>query len=166
MGPPFCARRQTLIGTPGARDPAAISAYRPAWYTRRGMARRIRRAEFERLVVRALQSLPPEIEEQLDNVAVVVEEWPDEEQVEIGGDSHGHGPYGLLGLYQGIPLTDRDGYGMGGSLPDKISIFQGPIEALGLSREETVEEIRKTVLHELGHHMGFSEGDLERLGYE
>ena len=126
----------------------------------------MRRREFERLVATALESLPPEIDEQLDNVAVVVEDWPDEEQLATGGDDpHGHGPHGLLGLYQGTPLIDREGYGMGGVLPDKISIFQRPIEALGLGRGGTVEEIRKTVLHELGHHMGFSEGDLERLGY-
>lgn len=127
----------------------------------------MRRSEFERLVVRAVRSVPPEIEQQLDNVAIVIEDWPDEEQITIGGDDpHSHGPYGLLGLYQGIPLTDREGYGMGGSLPDKISIFQRPIEALGLSREATIEEIRKTVLHELGHHIGFFERDLEHLGYQ
>ena len=127
----------------------------------------MRRSEFERLVVRAVRSVPPEIEQQLDNVAIVIEDWPDAEQMTIGGDNpNSHGPHGLLGLYQGIPLTDRDGYGAGGSLPDKISIFQRPIEALGLSREATIEEIRKTVLHELGHHMGFSERDLEHLGYQ
>ena len=127
----------------------------------------MRRTEFERLVVEALESLPPEIAGQLDNVAIVVEDWPDEEQLAIGGDDpHGHGPHGLLGLYQGVPLTEREGYGMGGVLPDKISIFQRSIETMSLSRTETIEEIRKTVLHELGHHLGFSEGDLERLGYE
>ncbi len=127
----------------------------------------MRRSEFERLVVRALESLPAEIDERLDNVAIVVEDWPDEEQLALGDeDPHDHGAYGLLGLYQGVPLNARDGYGMGGVLPDKISIFRRPIEAMGLDHRETVEEIRKTVLHEIGHHMGFSEGDLERLGYD
>jgi predicted Zn-dependent protease with MMP-like domain len=133
-------------------------------YTQAEMARRMRRMEFERLVVKAVRSLPPEIEDRLDNVAIVIEDWPSEDKIPRGGDDS-NGKYGLLGLYEGIPLTDRDGYGMGGTLPDKISIFQRPMEALGLSREETVEEIRKTVLHELGHHMGFSEKDLDRLGY-
>jgi predicted Zn-dependent protease with MMP-like domain len=121
----------------------------------------MRRREFERLVQDALDSLPPEIAERLDNVAIVVQDWPDEEQLDEG---EADGPYGLLGLYQGVPLVDRFDYGM--VLPDKITLFQRPIEALGLGRRETIAEVRKTVLHELAHHLGFSDEDLTRMGYD
>lgn len=117
--------------------------------------------EFELLVERALESLPPAIAERLDNVAIVMQDWPDDEQMDLGDTDDAHG---LLGLYQGVPLIDRADYDM--VLPDKITLFQGPIEALGLSRVETAKEIRVTVLHELAHHLGFTDEDLERLGYE
>ena len=122
----------------------------------------MRRHEFNRLVRRALRSLPPAIADHMENIAVLVQDWPDEEQLREGrtkGDR-----YSLLGLYQGTPLVDRAGYGM--VLPDKITLFRKPILALGLTPEETVEEIRKTVLHEVAHHLGFSERELERLGYD
>ncbi|MBI4236739.1 MAG: metallopeptidase family protein [Chloroflexi bacterium] len=121
----------------------------------------MRRSAFQRLVRRALRSLPPTIAERLENVAILVQDWPDAEQMREGKSDD---LYGLLGLYQGIPLVERMGYGM--VLPDRITIFRRPIEALGLGPEEMVEEIRRTVLHEVAHHLGFAEADLERLGYE
>lgn len=121
----------------------------------------VSRRMFERLVRRALRTLPPEIAARLENVAIVVQDWPEAEQLREGD---GEDAYGLLGLYQGTPLVERAGYGM--VLPDKITLFRKPIQALGLSPEETVEEIRKTVLHELAHHLGFSDADLTRLGYD
>ncbi|MDA1096912.1 MAG: metallopeptidase family protein [Chloroflexi bacterium] len=122
--------------------------------------RRIRRVEFERLVEKAVRSLPAEVADRLDNVVIVVEDWPDRDQLSM---REGNDRYSLLGLYQGIPLTEREGYGM--VLPDRISIFRRPIEALALNREGMIEEIRKTVLHEIAHHFGFSDDELERIGY-
>ena len=108
----------------------------------------------------AVMSLPPEVADHLDNVVIVVEDWPDRDQLSM---RDGNDRYSLLGLYQGVPLTEREGYGM--VLPDRISIFRRPIEALSLNREGMIEEIRKTVLHEIAHHFGFSDDELERIGY-
>lgn len=117
--------------------------------------------QFEGLVGQALDSLPPEIEAGLDNVAIVIQDWPTRHQMD---ENDIRNRYGLLGLYEGIALTDRgEGYNM--VAPDKITIFQKPIEALRLNPRETVEEIRKTVLHELAHHLGFSEDHIHDLGY-
>ena len=117
-------------------------------------------AEFEGLVEQALDSLPPEIEAGLDNVAIIIQDWPSPEQME---DNNLRSRRDLLGLYEGVPLVDRIGYDM--VAPDKITIFQKAIEALRLGPQGTVEEIRKTVLHELAHHLGFSDDDLHELGY-
>ena len=117
--------------------------------------------DFEELVGQALDSLPPQIEAGLDNLAIIIQDWPTRRQMDENGIRD---RYGLLGLYEGIALTDRgEGYNM--VAPDKITIFQKPLEALRLSPRETVEEIRKTVLHEVAHHLGFSEDDLHELGY-
>ena len=117
------------------------------------------RRRFERLVGRALRQLPLEIREQMDNVAVVVEDEPTPAQRAAAdlppGDT-------LLGLYQGIPLTQRTaGYGM--VLPDKVTIFRKPIEAICSSDQQIVRQIRQTVIHEIAHHFGLSEDDLRRL---
>ena len=117
-------------------------------------------AEFESLIDRALDSLPPEIEAGLDNVAIIIQDWPSPQQME---ENDIDDPRGLLGLYEGVPLVDRFNYGE--MVPDRITIFQKPIEALRLPRDETIEEIRKTVLHELAHHLGFSDDHLHDLGY-
>ena len=118
--------------------------------------------QFEELVGQALDSLPPEIEAGLDNVAIIIQDWPSREQMEDNGIRD---RYGLLGLYEGIALPDRGG-GYNMVAPDKITIFQKPLEALRLGSAETVEEIRKTVLHELAHHLGFSDDDLHEIGYD
>jgi predicted Zn-dependent protease with MMP-like domain len=118
-----------------------------------------RRRRFERLVARALDALPPDVAAMLDNVDVVVEDEPTPEQIgRRGGDENT-----LFGLYEGIPLTQRDsGYSM--VLPDKISIFRGPLERACRSPAEVAREVRITVVHELGHHFGFDEERLEELG--
>ena len=116
--------------------------------------------QFEELVERAMESLPPAIDQGLDNVAIIIQDWPTREQME---DNDIQDRRGLLGLYEGVPLVDRAGYGM--VAPDKITIFQKSIEALRLSRRDTVEEIRRTVLHEVAHHLGFSDEELHELGY-
>ena len=99
----------------------------------------------------ALDELPPHIAEALENVAVVVE---DENQEEPD----------LLGLYHGVPLPERGD--MAGSLPDTISIYRIPLEESFPDPDELREEIRITVLHELGHYFGLDEDRLEELGYD
>ena len=117
------------------------------------------RRRFERLVSRALRDLPRDIGELLDNVAVVVEDEPTPDAVVSTGLPPGES---LFGLYQGLPLTERNSsYGM--VLPDKITIFQGPIERFCASDQRIVYEIRRTVVHELAHHFGLSEADMRRL---
>jgi predicted Zn-dependent protease with MMP-like domain len=115
------------------------------------------RAEFERVVDDVLETLPQWIVDRVDNVQVVVEEWPTREQ-----DSHGHG---LLGLYEGISLLDR-GVDYFAAMPDTIYIFRQPHLQLGLSDPELRAEIRKTVLHELGHHLGIDDARMHEIGYE
>ncbi len=117
------------------------------------------RRRFERLVSRALRQLPPDIRGRLDNVAVVVEDEPSPYQLASSGVRPGDT---LLGLYQGIPLTQRSSsYGM--VLPDKVTIFRKPIESICASDQEIVRQVRQTVIHEIAHHFGLSESDLRRL---
>lgn len=119
------------------------------------------RRRFERLVGRALRQLPAEIRATLDNVAVVVEDEPTPEQIGSAGLMLGNT---LLGLYQGIPLTQRSSsYGM--VLPDKVTIFRRPIESICDSDYQIVRQIRQTVIHEIAHHFGLSEADVRRLRY-
>jgi predicted Zn-dependent protease with MMP-like domain len=106
---------------------------------------------FEDHVRAALDELPPHIAEALENVAVVVEDENPEEP-------------DLLGLYHGVPLPERGD--MAGSLPDTISIYRIPLEESFPDPDELREEIRITVLHELGHYFGLDEDRLEELGYD
>ncbi|MDQ7820612.1 MAG: metallopeptidase family protein [Armatimonadota bacterium] len=123
---------------------------------------RLSRRRFRRLVLQALQSLPEEIRARLDNVAVVVEDWPSAEQLAAAGV----GPEDtLFGLYEGVPLISR-GITADSLLPDKITIFQGPLEEACASEEEMAEEIRRTVVHEIAHHLGIDDERLAELGYD
>jgi predicted Zn-dependent protease with MMP-like domain len=118
------------------------------------------RARFEELVAQAIDSLPDDFREKLDNVAVVVEEFPSPREAR----RHGRGGRLLLGLYQGQPLTRRDSrYGM--VFPDKITIYQANVESICRSDSEIREEVRKTVLHEIAHHFGIDDARLHELGY-
>ena len=94
----------------------------------------------------------------MENVAVVVEDWPRPEQL---GDRRGT----LLGLYEGIPLTARGPIGYGGVLPDRITIFRGPLCARGRRRGCVARDVRVTVLHEVGHYFGLSDARLRELGW-
>jgi predicted Zn-dependent protease with MMP-like domain len=115
--------------------------------------------DFYELVERALEGLPPELSELLDNVAIVVDDWPDYSTPLVASD-----PYDTLyGLYEGVPLTER-GAGYHGMLPDKITIFRGPLER-DYRRAELEEQIRITVVHEIAHHFGIDEDRLEELGW-
>jgi predicted Zn-dependent protease with MMP-like domain len=117
------------------------------------------RLRFEQLVAEAIDGLPDDFRDKLDNVAVVVEDYPsprDERRV-------GHGRL-LLGLYQGHPLTRRDSrYVL--AFPDKISIYQANIEAICRTDAEVREQVRTTVLHEIAHHFGIDDRRLRELGY-
>ncbi len=123
---------------------------------------RLSRKRFEALVVRAMETIPEMIRAQMDNVDVVVEQRPTKAQ----GASLDLAPDDLLfGLYEGTPLTQR-GVFTEALLPDKITIFQGPLEDACATEEEMAEEIRRTVVHEIAHHFGIDEGKLAELGYE
>jgi predicted Zn-dependent protease with MMP-like domain len=115
--------------------------------------------DFYELVERALEELPPELMKLLDNVAIVVDDWPDYSTPLVSGESNGV----LYGLYEGVPLTER-GAGYHGFLPDKITIFRRPLER-DFRREELEEQVRITVVHEIAHHFGFDEDRLEELGW-
>jgi predicted Zn-dependent protease with MMP-like domain len=104
---------------------------------------------FEALVAEALDSIPEDLGRRIDNVVVQVEE-----------DS----PEGLLGLYEGIPLTERNDYG-GLAMPDQITIFRRPILAESASEAEVVEQVRVTVIHEVAHHFGIDDDRLDELGW-
>jgi len=117
---------------------------------------------FDRVVAEALASLPEPFREQISNLAVIVEEWPTPDAADgiLTGDSDG-GDDGteLLGLYQGIPLSERQsGYNM--ALPDRITLYRQPILAASRSEAEVREEIRLTVVHEIGHYFGLDDDEL------
>jgi predicted Zn-dependent protease with MMP-like domain len=122
----------------------------------------MRRAAFRRLVSQALEDLPGEFLEKLSNIEVVVEALPTADQEAGAGGDPDEGL--LLGLYEGVPLTERTS-AYGEVLPDRITLFQDNIEAVCETRAEIVEEVRKTVLHEIAHHFGIDDARLEELGY-
>lgn len=112
--------------------------------------------KFQQLVEEAVNSLPEEFRSRLENVDVVVEDWPDRQQ---HGLARGHT---LLGLYEGVPLTRRGAhYGM--VPPDKITIFQKPIESIFKDERKIVAEIQRVVRHEIAHHFGIGDARLKQL---
>ena len=115
--------------------------------------------DFYKLVERALEGLPPELARLLENVAIVVDDWPDYSTPLVSGDQGET----LYGLYEGVPLTER-GAGYYGILPDKITIFRGPMER-DFATHELEEQVRITVVHEIAHYFGFGEERLEELGW-
>ncbi len=123
---------------------------------------RLGRAEFEKLVAQAAESLPEHFLRRLENVDVVVEDEPTAEDLELAGvEQDGT----LLGLYHGVPQSQR-GPWYGNILPDRIVIYQRPIEAVARDRREIRKEIRITLMHEIGHHFGLAEDDLAEAGYD
>ncbi len=122
----------------------------------------MQRRRFIRLVQQALADLPSPYCDWLENIDVVVERRPRIRQLREAG----LGPGGeLFGLYEGVPLIERTSeYGM--VLPDKISIFEEPLEREFEQDGELIDEVRRTVLHELAHHFGTSDEELERLGLD
>jgi predicted Zn-dependent protease with MMP-like domain len=122
----------------------------------------MQRERFEALVARAIDNLPPEFQHKLENVDVVVEDWPSPVQLRRGKHIH---PSQLLGLYQGVPQTRR-GRGYGLVLPDKISIFQKPIEAQCRFDDEIEAKIDEVVRHEIAHHFGLDDTTLRKIERE
>jgi predicted Zn-dependent protease with MMP-like domain len=121
----------------------------------------VSRRRFEELVSEAVAEIPDALYNYIQNVAIIVEEWPTRRQI----DSVGIGPGGtLLGLYEGVPLTVRTSqYGL--VPPDKITIFRGPIMQICLPNEDAIRnQVRQTVLHEIAHHFGISDQRLIELG--
>lgn len=118
------------------------------------MTMHVTRQEFETLVEEALAGLPKQFADLLDNVAVVVEEEPGPDDLEVM-EEDGE----LLGIYRGVALTRRT-HDMLPMLPDQIAIFRGPILRIARNRRDAVHEIRDTVIHELGHYFGLHDGDM------
>ncbi|HUP49207.1 MAG TPA: metallopeptidase family protein [Thermoanaerobaculia bacterium] len=113
--------------------------------------------EFEELVEKALEQLPDEFARLLDNVVVVIEEEPADEDRHLLGE--GSDEDELLGIYRGVALPERS-FDMLPSLPDQIAIFRGPILRVARSRREIVREVRETVIHELGHYFGLDDDEM------
>ncbi|HEY6737380.1 MAG TPA: metallopeptidase family protein [Actinopolymorphaceae bacterium] len=114
----------------------------------------ISRELFEELVAEALDEIPPELAQLVDNVVVLVE------------DEAPPGAPDLLGLYEGTPLTERDGWSYAGSLPDRITIYMNPTLRICETVEEVVDEVHITVVHEIAHHFGIDDERLHELGYD
>lgn len=129
-------------------------------HLRRRREGRIARREFERLVVDAVSGIPEPFRSKMDNVGIVVEDHPSRELLASLGMSPGET---LLGLYDGIPLTERVSYNL--VPPDRIIIFRLPILEMCRSREEVVAEVRRTVLHEVAHFYGIDDEELDRMGF-
>ena len=106
---------------------------------------------FENLVAEALDGIPDELGRLIENVAVFVME--------------GDGNPNLLGLYEGIPLTRRENYGIGLAMPDRITIYRQPILMRCATEADVVHMVRITVVHEVGHHFGIDDRRLHELGY-
>ncbi|MGO4598814.1 metallopeptidase family protein [Terrabacter sp. 2RAF25] len=110
-------------------------------------------AEFDGAVGDALDSIPTGLARAMDNVVVLVEDEPPADDPD------------LLGVYDGTPLTERDGWWAAGALPDRITIFRGPLQRMCETREELRHEIAVTVVHEVAHHFGIDDDQLHQLGW-
>ena len=117
------------------------------------------RRQFEALVEKALRKLPRAFKERIANVAVVVEDWPDDETLDEMGIEP---PDTLYGLYRGVDLTQRDS-GYGNVLPDTVTIYQGPIEEDCADEAEMAQVVRETVVHEIGHYFGLDDDTMHRI---
>jgi predicted Zn-dependent protease with MMP-like domain len=121
---------------------------------------RIARVEFEGLVAQALDGLPPFFQEKMSNIEVLIQPWPSPAELRRAGVPPGHT---LLGLYTGIPLTERThNYAL--VPPDTITLYQGPIERAAGTPERVPEVVQHTVIHEVAHHFGISDDRLRELG--
>lgn len=108
--------------------------------------------EFERIVIDELDELPDEMVDGLENLVFVCEDRPED------------GSLDLLGIYEGVALTERDRYGFG-ELPDRIVLFREPLLAISETEDELREEIHITLVHEIAHYYGIDDAELHRLGW-
>ncbi len=123
--------------------------------------------EFESAIEEALGAIPPRFLEALENIEIVMQDEPDEDQLvslDDGDDPDEDEPSELFGLYEGVALTERDDYGWC-EVPDVITVFKGPHERAFDTREQVIEEIGKTVIHEIGHYFGLDDEKLYEMGY-
>jgi predicted Zn-dependent protease with MMP-like domain len=118
----------------------------------------VTRERFEELVAEALDLIPDELAEHIDNVAVVVQDWATPAQ------QSGHRGI-LLGLYQGIDLTRRSPMSYNAVMPDRITIFRGPHLRMADTEDQLRRRIAVTVIHEIGHHFGIDDHRLQELGW-
>lgn len=119
----------------------------------------VTRERFRKLVDDALATIPEDFRAAMENIAIVIEDEPSEEQLdEVGIEPEDT----LLGLYEGIPLTERQ-WAHGNALPDKITLFQGPIEDASDDEDDAVIAIGETLIHEIGHYFGLSEEEIEEI---
>ncbi len=115
--------------------------------------------QFEKIVAQALDDMPAWINHRMENLAIVIQPWPTPQQIR---KSQREGKM-LLGLYEGIPLTRRSrAYRL--VPPDRITLFQQPLQRVARDEQDLVRLVRRTVIHEIGHHFGLSEQALNRLG--
>src|SRR5215217_2000491 len=135
--------------------PRAVKGFRDLGYVR---SMHVSRARFEELVADALDSIPPDLAAHMDNVAILVEDWPTREQ--LGGR-----PGTLLGLYEGVQLTDRSPLNYAGVMPDRVTIFRGPLCERLYDEGYGAHQIRVTIVHEIGHHFGMDDTRLRELGW-
>jgi len=121
--------------------------------------------DFEKLVEQGIAEIPLHIQKKMENVDIVIEDWPNPLQIQQAGLSKNSL---LLGLYQGVPKTKRGGY-YANVLPDKITLFQKAIENIARTPEEIKERVKRTIWHEIAHHFGFDEQavrDLEKKRFK
>lgn len=123
---------------------------------------RFKRRDFEQAIQEALENFPPVLRDKMENVEIILEDWP---PANIRKDMGISSRYDLLGLYQGIPRPARDSH-YSAVLPDMITLYRGPIEDLSRDKDELRRQIREVLYHEIGHFYGFSEEELEDLERE
>jgi predicted Zn-dependent protease with MMP-like domain len=119
----------------------------------------VTRDEFRHLVAEALETIPKRFRDAMQNIAIVIEDEPTPEQL---AEVEVEPPETLLGLYQGTPLTERQ-WAHGNNLPDKITLFQGPIEDASEDEDDLIVAIGETLIHEIGHYFGLSEEEIEEI---
>ena len=119
----------------------------------------VSRNTFEDLVLQALDNVPARLRDRIENLDVIVKDWPAKRELASVGLNERRS---LLGLYEGVPLTLRSHYNL--VIPDKITIYQRPIEALSQTRKDITENVRKTLIHEIAHHFGIDDTRLLEFG--
>lgn len=122
---------------------------------------RLEPEDFWELVDRAVADLPKMFRQQLENISIAVEDYPSDEVLRSLRPRPPR--HGLLGVYIGVPYTARPGFPVTGMMPDRIELYQRNIEGICRTREEVVEQVRQTIIHEIGHYFGLDERTLRSL---